>query len=395
MSAPRRSGAGTPPSVVHVTEAMGAGVLQMLAELARGQAYVGWDVEVVYSDRAETPAPGVLRDLFGPRVRLVRAGGHDRRRNLLALAVAARAAMRARPAAVVHAHSTLAGLAVRAVTRRGDRWRVVYTPHGFAFLPLPARSLRQRGVLLAERVLAARGAGVLAVGPAEAAWVTRAVGPAVPVVSVPNTVSRAVVEHRSAGPGPGSRDASGRPLVLGVGRVTRQKAPWVFAAAARELASAADFVWVGDGDPQDRARWLPRDVPVEVTGWLNHHEVLDLLGRARLLLMPSEWEGMPVTLMEACWVGVPAVVRDAPGMADVVVDGVNGVVAQDDAAIVRETADVLQDEARWASLRDGCLATRDRFDPATYVSRVGRAYGALGVLGAQDVAAVHGRGRAL
>ena len=43
-------------------------------------------------------------------------------------------------------------------------------------------------------------------------------------------------------------------------------------------------------------------------------DVLALLGRARLLLMPSEWEGLPVTLMEACWAGVPAVVRDAPGM---------------------------------------------------------------------------------
>lgn len=365
-----------PAAVVHVTEAMGAGVLQVLAELARGQGEQGWHVTVVYCDRAETPDPAALRAVFGPHVTLLRVGGGSRRRNLLALARAARGVLRAEPDAVVHVHSTLAGVAVRLVVRPADRRRVVYTPHGFAFLPLPVRTARRRAVLLAERALAGRAAGVVAVGRSEADVAERALGGRARVVVVANTVSRAVVER--GWHAPSASGAGGRPLVLGVGRITPQKAPWTYAAVARALGHAADFVWVGDGDAQDRARWFPPDAGVEVTGWLPHADVLALLGRARLLLMPSEWEGLPVTLMEACWAGVPAVVRDAPGMADVVVHGVNGLVAADEVGLVRATHDVLHDDELWARLRDGCRTTRDRFDPATYVARVGVAYAALG-----------------
>ena len=129
-----------------------------------------------------------------------------------------------------------------------------------------------------------------------------------------------------------------------VGRVVHQKAPWRFAAAARALGDRADFVWIGGGSAEDEHRWFG-DAPVRVTGWVSPSELAALLDSMDVLLFPSLWEGMSLSLIQAQAQGIPAVVSDVVGNRDSVEDGVTGFVCGDDDAIVSATARLLGDPA--------------------------------------------------
>jgi glycosyltransferase involved in cell wall biosynthesis len=60
-------------------------------------------------------------------------------------------------------------------------------------------------------------------------------------------------------------------------------------------------------------------------GFLSNAEVLSLLGKADVLLMTSEFEGLPVVLLEAMSRGcIPLVTRTESGMNEVVIDGEGG-----------------------------------------------------------------------
>jgi len=64
--------------------------------------------------------------------------------------------------------------------------------------------------------------------------------------------------------------------------------------------------------------------------------------------MTSLWEGMPLTLLDAQAIGLPAVVPDVVGCRDVVVDGVTGFVCKNDGELIEKTRLLVRD----AVLRD-------------------------------------------
>jgi len=59
---------------------------------------------------------------------------------------------------------------------------------------------------------------------------------------------------------------------------------------------------------------------VSMHGAIGKKEVLDVLMKADVLLMPSHYEGQPIALIEAMACGVVPVVSDIPGLKDVVAD---------------------------------------------------------------------------
>jgi len=384
---PSLSAVNSARDVIHVTEAMGAGVLQVVAELARAQAAAGERVGVLYVQRRETPAEAELREMFGPDVELLCAGSSSRATNAWRLFAAVQRVLRRDRAAVVHVHSTIAGIIVRAVGWvLGAKRRVVYSPHGFAFLPEDSSSLKQRGVAILEGALAGACAGIVTAGESERGIAERRYGQRTHVLLVENPVSRAVASAVSVDlTRPVVRRRPDLPLVVAIGRIAHQKAPWDFAAVAEQLAGSAEFVWVGDGATSDRDAWLPPNSGVRVTGWLPHNEVLDVLRGARVLLMPSLWEGLPLALAEALCLGVPAVVSNAPGTRDVVDDGRTGFVVRRPSDLADAVARLLHDDALWAAMSAACRQQLERFAPDRYAVQMSQAYDALGVRPARHI----------
>ena len=83
----------------------------------------------------------------------------------------------------------------------------------------------------------------------------------------------------------------------------------------------------GDADAVRRAVTAAGlDGTVEVRTWIGPDERDELLGTAQILLLPSWWEGLPMSVLEGMAWGLCPVVTPVGGLATLVRDGDNGVV---------------------------------------------------------------------
>jgi glycosyltransferase involved in cell wall biosynthesis len=105
--------------------------------------------------------------------------------------------------------------------------------------------------------------------------------------------------------------------------------------AARLDEAGIDFALtvVGTGPDEETLKNLTqalvRKGRVVFTGALPNSKVLEYLDKAHVLILPSEFEGTPVILLEAMAHGCAVVVSDIKsGIPDLVVDGKTGLIAQ-------------------------------------------------------------------
>ena len=243
--------------------------------------------------------------------------------------------------------------------------RTFYSPHGSAFLRSDLRPAQRRMILLAEQILALLPSRLVLVSNSEFD-VARRVSRHLALLE--NGVDTGLLEPRAP------RAASSRPRVVMVGRVTEQKAPWRFAAAASQLADRADFRWLGYGPPGDVRRWLGA-APVEVSGRLDHAALLDELRQADIVYFPTLWEGMPLSLIEAQASGLPVVASDIEGNRNVVIDGVTGYLRVKDEDLLL-ALELLVDQPEQRQRMGAAAAVRaDRFSDAGRGLRSFEVYG--------------------
>jgi glycosyltransferase involved in cell wall biosynthesis len=179
-----------------------------------------------------------------------------------------------------------------------------------------------------DRVTNRWSSHVLAVSGSTAADLVRRVGvPADRVTSLPNGVDTA--RFRPAGPEEGAAArarlgaAPGRPLVAGLGRLHPQK-NWPLFLEVAAAFPGADFVIAGTGPEEARLR-AAAGANVRFAGFRDAREVLHA---ADVFLLTSDYEGMPMTLLEAMSCGEPPVVSAVDGCREILSDGAGGLLAQ-------------------------------------------------------------------
>ena len=109
--------------------------------------------------------------------------------------------------------------------------------------------------------------------------------------------------------------------VCTLGRITYQKNPKLFCKIAAALPQV-QFIWIGDGE-------LRNELTAEnitVTGWVKREEAIALCMKSQIFLLPSLWEGLPISLLEAMYMKKLVIVSDVIGNHDVVHNQVNGFV---------------------------------------------------------------------
>ena len=126
-------------------------------------------------------------------------------------------------------------------------------------------------------------------------------------------------------------DPSAPPFLLYVGRVERQKnIPLLFDAVetAARLLPGLRLAVVGDGSlrPQLEADALRRELPIEFTGTVPHESLPLLFSRAFAYVLPSDYEGMPKSLLEAMSSGATCIATNVPGTRDLITDGLTGLL---------------------------------------------------------------------
>jgi glycosyltransferase involved in cell wall biosynthesis len=148
-----------------------------------------------------------------------------------------------------------------------------------------------------------------------------------------------------AEPSPGSRESV--PVVAFVGRLEATKDPLLFvevAAAARAAGTPARFVMYGTGslDGEVRAAAARHGLGKDVLTLAGHLDDTDAIYRGiDLLLLTSRYEGFGLVLVEAGAAGIPVVVADLPAMAEVVDDGVTGLIRERSAGALAAAIDEL------------------------------------------------------
>jgi glycosyltransferase involved in cell wall biosynthesis len=129
------------------------------------------------------------------------------------------------------------------------------------------------------------------------------------------------------------------PVVLFAGRLAPQKQPRVLAETARRLCrEQADLVVLVAGDGPDLS-WLRGfvdahrlEAQVRLLGAVGPNRVRELLSAADIFFLPSQWEGIALSLYEALACAVPVVAADVGGQRELVTPDCGVLIARSDEA---------------------------------------------------------------
>ncbi|QXP85164.1 glycosyltransferase family 4 protein [Methylococcus sp. Mc7] len=232
----------------------------------------------------------------------------------------------ARRLAIVHAHSA----------SRGSFWRksmlcaladlfgipYVFHVHSGEFGVFYGSECRPAAKWWVRRTLR-RAACVIALTEA---WskVLLAIEPqaSVRVIGNPVSVPDALPEERD----------SGRPEVLFLGRLREKKGVFDLVRAiplVLKRVPDAVFTLAGDGEMEAVRRFaveLGVSDAVRLPGWIREAEKDAELSAARVLALPSYFEGLPVCILEAMAAGVPVVATPVGGIPELLGDGECGLL---------------------------------------------------------------------
>jgi glycosyltransferase involved in cell wall biosynthesis len=227
---------------------------------------------------------------------------------------------------VVHAHSAKAGFLARlAAALSGRRKRCIFSPHGWSFWAADGAGSELYRAL--ERLAASWCARIAVVSEDErSAGLAAGVGTARQYAVVPNGIA---VERFSARPEP----VRGR--LLTIGRLASPKRPDVVVRSVDELLRRYPGVHlriVGDGPLRPEVeRLVGRLGLAEHVSLLGtRDDVPDLMRTATCLLLASEYEGCPVSIIEAMAAGVPVVATRVGGVPELVDERTGVLVAPGD-----------------------------------------------------------------
>lgn len=115
------------------------------------------------------------------------------------------------------------------------------------------------------------------------------------------------------------------PVIGFIGRLTAIKRPDRFAEVVRLIHAQrpeVQFVVAGDGDQADSLRIATADLPVTMLGWRD--DVETVLASCDAVLLTSDNEGTPLSLIQAGTAGLPVIASNVGSVKDVVIDGETG-----------------------------------------------------------------------
>lgn len=129
------------------------------------------------------------------------------------------------------------------------------------------------------------------------------------------------------------RDYSKKIRLVFLGWVDRTKGIFELIAAFATLHKRFPFLELdiaGEGDASRTARLLVEDLglsgAVNFLGWVEGDRRLDIMSTAGIFCLPSHFEGLPNSMIEAMAAGLPVIVTPVGAIPDVISDKHNGLI---------------------------------------------------------------------
>ena len=130
------------------------------------------------------------------------------------------------------------------------------------------------------------------------------------------------------------RNIDERKNIVGyIGRVVEGKGLMNFVKAVPLIMREhedVEFLIGGDGDLFDEIKRIMDDKDYKITlpGWIPEEEIPDYLNELKLLVLPTDAEGLPTIILEAMACGTPVLATSVGGVLDVIKDGETGFILE-------------------------------------------------------------------
>lgn len=299
--------------IVHVTEAFEGGVIEFLRSLTNATPDI--EYTIIYGrhhfyDPVKAHFPSSVKFIPWPSVSREIKPKNDMKslKELIAILKSEK------PYDIIHLHSSKAGILGRAAAMLVGHKKVIYAPHGAAFLRKDVSALSRFAYINIERAGALMPSRLVGVSESEAQAYKK-----IGVKSAHINNGKSFPEREED-----KKLFDGILKVVTTGRITQQKnAGWFNEIAkAFEGDDRVQFTWIGEGSE----RHLLTAKNISITGWVSRAEVDKILLQSDLYLSTALWEGLPYALLEAMSIRLPLLLSNCPGNTDVGAHEKNGFI---------------------------------------------------------------------
>ncbi len=142
-----------------------------------------------------------------------------------------------------------------------------------------------------------------------------------------------------------------------VGRLTYQKDPqrlMRLCAKLREEKPDLKVAIVGTGELEEEVKTLCEDLGIEkhvhFLGFQSNP--IKMVHDSKVMILTSRWEGTPMCALEAMALGTPVVSTPSDGMKDLIDDGANGYLTDDDAVMAEKLLKIMKDPEHRSELSE-------------------------------------------
>ena len=299
--------------IMHIAEPFATGVLSFLIDITKRQVETN-DIYILYGIRPLTPEN--VEELFDKRIHLIKINSFNGAINTVlnpkAYCEVYRWYKNIKPN-IIHFHSSASGFIGRWLLPC-NKIPTFYTPHGYSFLMRDGSEMKRFIFWLIEYLSAQRPATTIACSEGEYLEAMKLsknstyVNNGIDICELESFV-REIHEIR-------------KPVrVCTSGRILYQKNPRLFNEIAR-LLPEVNFIWIGEGELKTELT----SPNITITGWIKREEALRIIRNVDFFILPSLWEGLPISLLEAMYLRKICLVSDVIGNRDVIKNGVNGLI---------------------------------------------------------------------
>lgn len=302
----------------HIIEATATGTLAMAALLANAQKRKGHEVRVIYSRRPESPKD--LSKFFEPGINLIQIQMCKPLEKLSCIPTLRKELKNSQPDKIFM-HSSFAGFLGRLSSLLIlKKTNFFYIPHCISFMRKDIGKVKRIIFVIFEWIGSIKTSSYIACSRSEQA----AIRSAIPFREC-HLIENALDFTPPIPTSPLPQQQQQHKKIITVGQIRPQKGPNDFAKISLDVKRNhpnAEFIWVGDGDPQ--LRMTLESAGVNVTGWVPKDEVWRLLLDSSVYVSTALWEGMPVSIIEAGYAGLPVVASSCTGNIDIIEHGKTG-----------------------------------------------------------------------
>lgn len=303
---------GEKKKILYIVEAMGGGIFSYIVDLSN-ELINYYDIYIAYAVRKQTPQN--YMDYFDKRINLIKVENFCRSINpikdIKAMLELKQIEKKIKPD-IIHLHSSKAG-AIGRIAFNG-KIPMFYTPHGYSFLMENCNAIKRILFKGIEYICAKRKCVTISCSAGEHLETLKLTKKA---VYVNNGININELQKNID-----KTEKINHPFtVFTLGRICYQKDPTLFNEIAKQLSDIR-FIWIGDGELRNELN----SSNIEVTGWVDRMKAIKYAVNADVFILPSRWEGLPISLLEAMYMKKICIVSNVIGNRDVIINNYNGFI---------------------------------------------------------------------